>query len=125
TAETGEEFLAQATVTFEGEPVEDADEVMFEVWQRDDKENSTSIEGEHQGEGVYSIPLSFDEDDVYYVISHVTVEEMHNMPRKRVVVGEVSDDVLNMEEPEHDPHGHMDGHGDHGDHGDHEEHNEH
>ena len=45
---------------------------------------------------------TFDEDGVYYVISHVTVEEMHNMPRKRIIVGEVAPQELEEEEPHHD-----------------------
>lgn len=110
TAEVGEEVIIEATVTLDNEPVEDADEVVFEVWQRDQKDDGQHIDGEHQGDGVYSISLSFDEDDLYYVISHVTVEEMHNMPQKRIAVGDVPDEILNEEDPEHDPHGDMHNH---------------
>lgn len=74
-----------AIVTQDGEKVDDASEVMFEIWQngQDDHE---MIEGVHQGEGRYSIEKSFTEKGTYYVVAHVTARNMHNMPKKEFIV---------------------------------------
>lgn len=95
TLEAGKEITIEAKVTQENKAVEDADEVLFEVWQ-DGDDNHEKIEGKHQGDGVYSIKQTFKEDGIYYVIAHVTARNMHNMPKKELVVGHVS----------HDPHDH-------------------
>lgn len=74
-----------AIVTQDGETVDDASEVMFEIWLsgQDDHE---MIEGVHQGDGKYSIEKSFAEKGTYYVVAHVTARNMHNMPKKEFIV---------------------------------------
>lgn len=89
TLEAGKEITIEAKVTQGKEAVEDADEVLFELW-KDGDENHDEIEGTHQGEGIYSIKQTFPEDGVYYVIAHVTARNMHNMPKKELIVGDVS-----------------------------------
>lgn len=88
--EAGTSVTISAKVTQANENVEDADEVLFEVWKKDDKEHEM-INGVHQGEGVYTIEKSFDAEGVYYVISHVTARSMHNMPKKEFIVGNPED----------------------------------
>lgn len=82
-----------AVVTQENEKVDDADEVLFEIWKKG-SEDHEMIDAEHKGNGQYVIEKSFAEDGIYYVISHVTARNMHNMPKKEFVVGnaEASDD---------------------------------
>lgn len=99
TAEPGETVRIAAWVTLDGENVENADEVEFEIWKHGQREHAEHTHGTHIGDGIYVMERSFAEDGVYYVISHVTVEEMHNMPRKRIIVGEVDPQVLEEEEP--------------------------
>lgn len=113
TAEPGENVRIAAWVTLEGENVENADEVVFEIWKHGQREHAEKTHGTHVGDGVYVMERTFDEDGVYYVISHVTVEEMHNMPRKRIIVGEVDPQELEEEEPHHDT---MEEHEHHGHH---------
>ncbi|MBL4951531.1 FixH family protein [Neobacillus sp. YIM B02564] len=85
------EVTISATVTQGKEKVDDADEVVFEVW-KDGQEKHEKIKGESKGNGVYSITKSFSESGVYYAISHVTARDMHNMPKKEFTVGDVSAD---------------------------------
>jgi hypothetical protein len=85
-----EEVTLQAVVTQGDERVDDANEVAFEVW-KDGEEDHQKFEGSHQGEGVYSITKTFEEAGVYYVVSHVTARDMHNMPKKEFVVGHIDE----------------------------------
>lgn len=99
-----EEITIQAHVTQGAENVDDAHEVKFEVWKKGQEEHEM-IEAKHQGEGVYSIKKTFQNDGVYHVISHVTARDMHNMPKKEIVVGDVSQEtqVTNKPEEHHHP----------------------
>src|SRR5690625_306778 len=98
TYDPGKELRIEATVTLKEETVEDANEVNFELWRQGDGDDSVSYPGEHIGDGVYAIDYTFEEDGVYYVVSHVTVEEMHRMLKKKIIVGEVSQEELEAED---------------------------
>lgn len=91
--DTGDQVL-ETEVTQAGEAVSDADEVVFEVWQHGDKENSEMIEQESEENGVYSAEHSFEEDGIYLVQPHVTAREMHTMPVHTVIVGDVDQDEI-------------------------------
>lgn len=78
----------QAFVTVGNEKVDDANEVMFEIWKEGAKEESEMLEGTSDGEGVYSVEETFEAEGTYFVVSHVTARDMHNMPKKEVTVGE-------------------------------------
>ncbi|ETI66423.1 FixH family protein [Neobacillus vireti] len=95
-----QEVTISALVTQGDEKVDDADEVLFEVW-KNGKEEHEKIEGEHKGNGVYSISKSFPEEGVYYVISHVTARDMHNMPKREFKVGDNSNDETQATHQEH------------------------
>lgn len=90
----------QAKVTQGSEQVDDAEEVEFELWKKgsDDHEK---IEAEKQGNGLYSIQHTFEEKGFYYVIAHVTARGMHNMPQKKLNVGDVSEKEQGEENQEH------------------------
>ncbi|MEC0239840.1 FixH family protein [Paenibacillus dokdonensis] len=79
-----------ASVSQGGDAVNDAKKVEFEVWKWGDKNHET-LKGKHQGEGVYSIEKEFPSEGIYYVIAHVSARGMHNMPRRQLVVGNVSE----------------------------------
>ncbi|WP_349410018.1 FixH family protein [Pseudalkalibacillus sp. SCS-8] len=82
----GEKVTFTAKVTQGDETVEDADEVMFEIWKEGSKNGSQMVKAEHDGEGMYSIKTSFDAEGKYVVQSHVTARSMHTMPKKQVTV---------------------------------------
>ena len=87
TADPGEEVLLSATVTQGTEAVEDADEVVFEVWQSGDRENSEMLEASHTQDGVYEQSWTVEEEGLYYVQAHTTARRMHVMPKMELTVG--------------------------------------
>ncbi len=82
----GETVTFKAMVTQGKEHVADADEVTFEVWKEGTKDDSQMIEASNDGEGMYSIETTFDEEGTYFVQSHVTARSMHTMPKQQVTV---------------------------------------
>lgn len=82
-----EAYELQVQVSQGQTPVEDADEVMFEIWLEGSKEESEMIAAAHQGKGIYSVMKTFPEDGLYYIQSHVTARSMHAMPKQSVLVG--------------------------------------
>jgi len=84
-ATVGDEWALQAKVTQENEPIEDADEVIFEVWH-DEDEQGAMIDGVHAGNGIYEADYQFQEASTYYVQPHVTARGMHRMPVHEVDV---------------------------------------
>ncbi|MBB6451797.1 hypothetical protein HNQ94_000218 [Salirhabdus euzebyi] len=107
-----ETIAIQAKVTQGDELVNDADEVQFEFWKKDQEEEHEMIDGEFQGEGIYSIEKTVEEHGIYYVIAHVTARQMHNMPKLELTIGDA--DVSSTEEEKDDDH-HEHAHGDHHD----------
>lgn len=88
--ELNEPVTIEAKVTYGEEEVTDADEVTFEIWRAHDEEHE-KMEIEHAENGIYRLEKSFEQEGTYYVISHVTAKEMHNMPKKEFVIGEASE----------------------------------
>src|SRR5690625_1103739 len=90
-AEVGENVDLKATVTYGEEFVKDAHEVVFEVWEKGDQENSEMIEAENNDDGTYTTNVSFDHDGIYEMYAHTTAKDQHTMPKKEIVVGEGGD----------------------------------
>jgi hypothetical protein len=99
-----EPIVFEAKVTQGDENVEDADEVKFEIWRAKDEEHE-KITVEHSEDGIYRLEKTFQQEGTYYIISHVTARDMHNMPKQVFVVGTPSEpedpseskDDMNME----------------------------
>jgi len=85
-----EPITFEAKVTQGDENVEDADEVKFEIWRAKDEKHE-KIVVEHSEDGIYRLEKAFDQEGTYYIISHVTARDMHNMPKKEFVVGTASE----------------------------------
>ena len=107
-----EETTIQATVTQGGDPVEDAEYVDFEIWNKQDgKENSTTVESEHIGDGVYEITHTFEKAGMYEMFAHTQVGDLHTMPKNTIQVGnEMAMEDESTDSSESSDHGH-----DHGD----------
>lgn len=88
TADVDETVELKSTVTYKDEPVTDAD-VEFEIWLKDDEENSEKIEPTNNEDGTYTLEYTFDEAGVYEMYAHTTAKNMHNMPKKEIKVGDV------------------------------------
>lgn len=107
--EVNEPVIIEAKVTYGEEEVTDADEVLFEIWRSHDEEHE-KMEIKHTENGIYRLEKSFEQEGTYYVISHVTAREMHNMPKTEFVIGEASESEedsssqMNMEEHEEGEH---------------------
>lgn len=91
--ETGE-WMLEAYVSQGGEAVNDADEVKFEVFEAGKKDTSVKTDYTDMKDGVYSVKHTFQEDGVYYFISHVTARGLHTMPTQQVIVGKVTDEEI-------------------------------
>lgn len=114
------EHVLQVLVTQGEEKVNDASEVVFEVWEHGKKEESDMIEAELTDEdGVYEITYYFEAENLYYVQPHVTARGTHLMPVAEVKVGNVPDD-LEREEHSYDMEGHDNHHHSHDDENDNE-----
>ncbi|MGM0898761.1 MAG: FixH family protein [Bacillota bacterium] len=87
-AELGEEVMLSATVTQGSEAVEDADEVVFEVWQSGAREDSEMLEGSHTEDGIYEHSRIFEEEGLYFIQAHTTARRMHVMPKMELTVGD-------------------------------------
>lgn len=86
-----EETLAVALTQGE-EAVEDAASVDFEIWREGSEENSEMIKAVHKSKGIYEIKKTFNENGLYFVQTHVTARDLHVMPKKEFIVGEVTED---------------------------------
>lgn len=88
--EVNQPIIFEAKVTQGNENVEDAKSVKFEVWRAHAEEHE-KIGVKHAGDGIYRLEKTFQEEGTYYIISHVTARDMHNMPKKEFVVGTPSE----------------------------------
>ncbi|WP_214703616.1 MULTISPECIES: FixH family protein [unclassified Exiguobacterium] len=104
TAEKGETVPLSVHVTQEGQPVDDADEIKFEVWKNDAKEESDMIKATLTKDGVYEAEATFAEEAVYTVQVHVTARSMHTMPTTNVTVGHPETAAEAEEDSDHHHH---------------------
>lgn len=86
-AEPAEEIVLSATVTQGEEPVEDADEVVFEVWQSGHRDVGEMIEAEHTADGIYEADTVLEDEGLYFIQAHTTARRMHTMPKQEITVG--------------------------------------
>lgn len=112
-AEVNEEVIFTSIVTQGNDKVEDADEVVYEIWEDGKKEESKMIEASEQDGHHYLLTHSFSEEGIYYVQTHVTARGLHTMPTKMIVIGDV--EIEEGHEPDIESHGHHDHHGHHDD----------
>lgn len=87
-ADVDETIELKAGVIYGDEDVTDADEVVYEVWEEGDQENSEMIDATNNEDGTYTAETSFDHDGLFHVQVHVTARDLHTMPKKEVTVGE-------------------------------------
>ncbi|MFC4353572.1 FixH family protein [Chryseomicrobium palamuruense] len=83
----GDEVTLSARVSQSGEAVDDAEEVLFEVWESGHYEESQKIEGELSEDGVYEATYTFETEGVFYMFAHTTARDMHVMPKQMITIG--------------------------------------
>lgn len=82
TVDVGEETDLSVVLTQGNETVEDAFEVVFEIWKDGERNDGVLLDAEHEAEGAYDVVYTFEEDAIYLVQSHVSARDMHVMPKK-------------------------------------------
>ncbi|MCM3759189.1 FixH family protein [Alkalihalobacillus oceani] len=89
------ERVRLSTSVYQGEEaVDDAREVMFEVWKNEERESGELIEGEWTEDGLYEIDYTFESEGIYILQTHVTARDMHVMPKKMIIAGEVPNEDI-------------------------------
>ena len=112
TADPGESVTLSVTVTHGDDVVEDADEVIYEIWQSGFREDGEKLPAEHVGEGVYEAETIFDEEGLYFVQAHTTARRLHRMPTQELIVGNSDPDTIVPDESDDsDSNVDMGGHG--------------
>jgi hypothetical protein len=106
TAAIDETVEMRAFVTQGDEEIDNADEVVFEVWEEGKKSDSEMIDSVHEKGGIYTAETSFEHEGLFHVQVHVTANGLHTMPLKEVVVG---DGGSYDEQAEPDHHYHTEG----------------
>ncbi|WP_067727145.1 FixH family protein [Oceanobacillus damuensis] len=110
TAEVNESIDLTAIVTYDNEPVTDADEVVFEVWEKGQRDDNIMIESDNNKDGSYTAEATFEKDGIYEIHAHTTARDLHTMPLKEVIVGNASPDdyeeAADEEEEEEESHQH-------------------
>lgn len=98
--EIGEPVEMEALVTQGDEKIEDADEVVYEIWEEGKQDDGEKIDLVNEKEGLYTAETSFDHEGIFHIQVHVTARGLHTMPKKTVTVG----DGGNYEEEEEHHH---------------------
>lgn len=77
--------------------IDEADEVVYEIWEEGKKSESVTIDSVNEGNGIYTAEASFDHDGLFHIQVHATAEAQHSMPIEEVTVGEGGDYEENNE----------------------------
>jgi hypothetical protein len=103
-AEIGEAVTFNSIVTHGDDLVEDANEVIYEIWLDGQKEASIMVEADAQEGHIYSLDYTFEEAGVYHVQTHVTARGMHRMPTEQIQIGEeeITADHSHSHDQQHD-----------------------
>lgn len=113
-AEPAEEIVLSATVTQGEEPVEDADEVVFEVWQSGHRDHGEMIEAAHTADGIYEADTVLEDEGLYFIQAHTTARRMHTMPKQEITVGDPDpESIVPDDSDDADSMDKMDGHSGH------------
>ncbi|MGD6792642.1 FixH family protein [Metabacillus indicus] len=89
-----EQLTFEAELSQGGEAVEDADEVLFEIWKANEKEQGVKVKASHTKNGLYTAENTIKEKGVYYIQTHVTARSMHVMPKKQFTAGDVTKEEI-------------------------------
>ena len=89
--EVGETVELKALVTYGEEDVTDAEEMNFEYWKKGDQDNSETVETTNNGDGSYTVEVTFEEEGVYEMFAHTTAKGQQNMPQASITVGDVEE----------------------------------
>lgn len=72
--EVGETVELKALVTYGEEDVTDAEEMNFEYWKKGDQDNSETVETTNNGDGSYTVEVTFEEEGCIEMFAHTTAK---------------------------------------------------
>jgi len=84
----------KVSLTQNGEKVENADYVHFEIWKQDGSIQKRMKDAKNEGNGVYSVSQKIDSDGLYFVKVHASNNDSIIMPQQQFIVGELSEREL-------------------------------
>ncbi len=90
-AGTNEALVFTSIVTQGDDLVDDASEVVYEIWKEGQKENSEMIPADQQEGNQYKLTHTFSDDGLYHVQTHVTARGLHRMPTAEIRIGDVKE----------------------------------
>lgn len=99
TMNPNEEVGLKVEVTKEDKKVEELERMNVEIWKKGNEENKKVIEGQRTAKGTYEVVNTFSEDGIYYVKADVRTKNLHIMPTKQMIVGELSEEDAKSLEP--------------------------
>ncbi|QTD41319.1 FixH family protein [Sporosarcina sp. Te-1] len=108
-ADVKESIVLETVVTQGDDLVDDANEVVYEIWEEGKKEDSHKIDSSNEGKGLYKAETSFDHDGKFHIQVHVTARDMHTMPEKVVTVGDGGEHTEGAGHEQGHEHGHAEG----------------
>jgi hypothetical protein len=100
TVNPNEEVGLKVEVTKEDKKVEKLESMNIEIWKKGNEENKKVIEGKRTAKGTYEVVNTFSEDGIYYIKADVRTKDLHIMPTKQMIVGELSEKEAKSLEPE-------------------------
>jgi hypothetical protein len=100
TVNPNEEVDLKVEVTKEDKKVEKLESMNIEIWKKGNEENKKVIEGKRTAKETYEVVNTFSEDGIYYVKAEVRTKDLHIMPTKQMIVGELSEEEAKSLEPE-------------------------
>ncbi|QCR34122.1 FixH family protein [Lysinibacillus sp. SGAir0095] len=89
-----EKEIIKAVLTQNGEKVEGADYVHFEIWKQDGTLHYYMEPAKEMGNGIYALSKDFDSNGLYYIKVHASKNGSIIMPQKQFVVGDLSKEEL-------------------------------
>lgn len=87
-AEVDETVTLKAFVTYGDDPVTDARQMDFEVWERGKRDEGEWIKGKNHKDGTYTAEVTFDRDGIFEMYAHTTAHDLHTMPHREIIVGD-------------------------------------
>ena len=86
--DVGGNVKMDALVTQGDEKIEDADEVVYEIWEEGKQDEGEKIDSINEKLGIYTAETTFDHEGTFHIQVHVSARGLHTMPKKTVTVGD-------------------------------------
>ena len=96
TVSLNEPINLNASLTYDDQPREEA-EIIFEVWESGNKNNSKMLQAENLGDGNYTHDYTFEKAGIYEIAAHSNIKEIDPLPQKEIVVTQANTNKENFD----------------------------